>query len=284
FEEDAQVWGPNTSYQVVRGDLSDKRDWLEGQPVCPLLAQHHIAHVGVMNARSPFRITRNDQSGTFLLSCIQGRGRVLADGGWHEVSAGQTCLLPPFARNAFGCLLDEPWQFVWVRYLESRERSPVLSANSPVFSRHPNEPLLHAITGLWAESASQSSPAHMQIWCDLIQAYVMRFAQPHHGDPRLWKLWKKVETRIDWKWSLTELAHEACVSEEHLRRLCRKELGRSPMQHVTFLRMKRAAHLLATTDEKVETVCREVGYENPFTFSNTFKKWAGRRPSEHRRT
>ena len=55
------------------------------------------------------------------------------------------------------------------------------------------------------------------------------------------------------------------------------------MQHVTFLRMQRARHLLSTTDDKVESITRQIGYMNPHTLSNTFKKWIGWRPSEHRR-
>jgi hypothetical protein len=83
-------------------------------------------------------------------------------------------------------------------------------------------------------------------------------------------------------WTLSELAHAVHVSPEHLRRLCRKALGRSPMQHVIWLRMRKAAELLATTDAKIDAVSKAVGYENPFVFSNTFKKWIGWRPSEHR--
>jgi len=54
------------------------------------------------------------------------------------------------------------------------------------------------------------------------------------------------------------------------------------MQHLTYLRMRRAAELLTTTNDKVETIARAVGYENPFAFSNRFLKWVGVRPSEHR--
>jgi AraC-like DNA-binding protein len=67
-----------------------------------------------------------------------------------------------------------------------------------------------------------------------------------------------------------------------LRRLCRRELGRSPMHHVIFLRMRHAAKLLAATDDKIETIAGEVGYANPFVFSTTFKKWVGWRPSDYR--
>ena len=72
------------------------------------------------------------------------------------------------------------------------------------------------------------------------------------------------------------------LSGEHLRRLCRRELGRSPMHHVIFLRMQLAAKLLAQSDDKIDTIAKAVGYENPFVFSTTFKKWVGWRPSDYR--
>jgi YesN/AraC family two-component response regulator len=54
------------------------------------------------------------------------------------------------------------------------------------------------------------------------------------------------------------------------------------MHHVTYLRMRRAAELLSATGDKVETIAAKVGYQNPFVFSTTFKKWIGWRPSEQR--
>jgi len=117
---------------------------------------------------------------------------------------------------------------------------------------------------------------------ELIQYYVLRFAQPWHVDDRLWKVWEKVAASLGEGWTLAALAHEAHLSGEHLRRLCRRQLGRSPMHHVTYLRMRRAVELLTSTNDKVETIAATVGYQNPFVFSTTFKKWIGWWPSEHR--
>ncbi len=268
---------------IVRADVSDEREWLRDQPVCQLLAQLHIAHVGVLEAVAPFEISRPDQSGTFMLACFEGSGLVRADGQWRQVAAGQACLLPPFVTNAMKSTGREPWRICWVRYLESRESNPIVSAGSPVLGSYDPGPLLHAIRGLHAECTGGNAPATLHLWTELIHSYVIRFAHPHQADARLWKLWDAVEKSLAHPWTLEELAARACVCKEHLRRLCRDELGRSPMQHVTFLRMQRARHLLSTTDEKVETITRELGYTNPHTFSNTFKKWVGWRPSEHRR-
>lgn len=271
-----------TRSHVVRADSSDERDWLHGQPVCSLLRQHQIAHVEIVEAAPRFRMVRRDQSGTFMLACFGGQGLVLADGRWQEVTAGQACLLPPFATNGMKATGRGPWRMCGVRYRESRDSRPIVSQRSPVIGGFDPQPLRHAIEGLHAESAGSAIPASMHLWTELIHAYVLRFAEPHQTDPRLWKLWDRVNARPDHPWSLDELAEGACLGKEQLRKLCHHELGRTPMQHVTFLRMQRARHLLSTTSDKIEVVARAVGYANPFTFSNTFKKWTGWRPSEIR--
>jgi AraC-like DNA-binding protein len=279
---DVQIFGPKTSYRSVRAHGDDEQSWLASGSVCPLLQQHHIAHVGIMDAAAPFEVVRMNLSGTFMLACIEGEGVVLADGRWKTIRANQACLQPPFMRNALKCLPGKRWKFAWVRYDESREVRPIVSSHSPVTGPFDAVLLQSAIEGLYSESRGEASPALLYHWNELVHRYVVRFAQPHRQDGRLWQVWQKVEANLARPWTLSEIAAIACMSEEHLRRVCRQELGRSPMQHLTFLRFQRAQHLLSVTDDKVEVIARAVGFESAFTFSNTFKKWIGWRPSEQR--
>ena len=280
--QDIQILGSGTCYQVVRADPTDMRDWLQRGAVCPLLLQHHISHVGIMEAKPPFEVVRMDQSGTFMIACFEGEGVVLADGQWKRIRAGQACLQPPFVMNSLKCQPGKPWKFAWVRYRESRETRPIVSSLSPVTGAFNPAPLKAAIEGLHAEADGTKGASALHHWSELVHHYVLRFAQPHQVDSRLWRVWQCAEADLAKPWTLTELAGIACMSEEHLRRVCRKELGRSPMQHLTFLRLQRARHLLSVTDDKVEVVAHAVGFESAFTFSNTFKKWIGWRPSEQR--
>jgi len=55
------------------------------------------------------------------------------------------------------------------------------------------------------------------------------------------------------------------------------------MHQITYLRMRCAAELLASTQKTIEAIAEEVGYHNPFVFSNAFTKWIGWRPSLYRR-
>ena len=281
---DTHILGQDTETLIVRSTTPDPRRWMKDSPVCKLLEQRHILHAGIMLARPPFEVVRTDQSGTFFLACFGGSGSILSDGNWREVAAGEACLLPPHTVNALKVGDSEAWSFAWVRYLEPQGVVPIATAKSPARGEFDANPLKAAIEGLRGELAGDDSAAAVQHhWVELIHAYVLRFATPVDIDDRVWKAWAKVETDLGGEWSLDLIASEACMSPEHFRRLCLKAVGRSPIKHLTYLRMRRAAEILATTDDKVETVARALGYENQFAFSNTFLKWIGVRPSEHRK-
>ncbi|HSH96532.1 MAG TPA: AraC family transcriptional regulator [Roseimicrobium sp.] len=280
---ETHILGARTRQWVVRAGAEDRRPWLKDAPVCPALGQHHIAHAGIAEAVAPYRIVRMRQSGTYFLACFAGQGRILVDGRWQTCRAGTACLLPSHILNAFHADPSHGWEFCWVRYEASPERRPISTTASPVLAKFDAEPLRAAILGLYHECQGPFIPATQHHWAELIQTYVLRFARPTKLDERLSKLWDKVGADLGRNWSLSILAAESHLSSEHLRRLSRQHLGRSPMHQVTYLRMRRAAELLTSTGDKIETISTAVGYANPFVFSTTFKKWIGWRPSEHRK-
>jgi AraC-like DNA-binding protein len=278
---ETHVIGPGNRLWAVRASAEDSRPFLRRAPICTVLNRHHIAHLGVQAAVDTYRIVRTHQSGTFFLACLSGEGRVLADGRWQRVGPGTGCLLLPHMVNAFHVAPGRRWEFCWVRYQEAAHQQPIVPASSPRLARFHAEPLRHAILGLHHECLVEGAPELVDRWVDLIQGHVSQFVRPWQRDSRLAQLWEDVALKLADPWTLDDVARLAHMSGEHLRRICQRELGRSPMQHITFLRMRRAAELLASTQLKVEVVATEVGYQNPFVFSNTFKKWTGWRPSEY---
>ncbi len=279
---ETHIQGQPTYWRAVKAHERDRRAWLKGLPVCPTLESHRIAHTGVMVAGAPHRVVRMRQSGLYFLACLAGEGRVLVDGKWKTCGAGMAVTLPAFGVNAFHAVKGKAWKYCWVRYEAQPGQAGVAGASSPQMAAFEGAALWQAIEGLIDEAGGRAVPAAMFHWVELIQGYVERFSRPWQQDDRLARLWEQVAADVGRDWTLDELASRAFVSAEHLRRLCRKALGRTPMHHVTWLRMRKAAELLSTTPLKVETVAHAVGYQNPFVFSNTFKEWVGWRPSEHR--
>jgi AraC-like DNA-binding protein len=267
----------------VKAAHVESRPWIENFPVCPALNQYQLVHVGIMETTAPTRIVRTKQTTTYFLACFGGKGRVLIDGRWRNCSAGFASLLPAHTLNAFEAMRSLEWKFCWACYQQPAEQRPIAGIASPVMARFDARPLHSAIEGLTDECGTVAEPTMIQHWVDLIHGYVLRFAKPMQQDDRLQLLWERVVAHLEDHWTLPRLAREAGYSNEHLRRLCRRQLGRSPMHQVTYLRMRRAAELLANSGLTMEAIATEVGYHNPFVFSNAFTKWIGWRPSEYRR-
>lgn len=269
LQTETHIYGDDTRLTTVRAEH------------CEALASRHIAHVAVIDAATPYTIVRTRLSGSFLQVCLGGEGRTLLDGRWHRQGTGIASFAPAHALHAFHCLPDVRWQLCWVRFMPSSSRS-LAGAMTPGLTHFDGQPLQHAILGLAHEMSISADPGSCAAWVDLIERYVARIVDPWQREPRLNQMWKAVLADLGRDWKLDDLAGLANMSPEHLRRLCWKNFGRSPGKQLTTMRIAQAAHQLVTTSKKIEVVARNVGYINPFTFSNTFKRLTGFRPSEYR--
>lgn len=230
---------------------------------------------------APFRIVRTDLGGSYFLASLDGEGCVLVDGKWQPSLPGHAFLLPPGTMNAFFTPTGKRWRFCWVRFHEERDKPTVSRANSPVLARFDGQPLSMAIEGLRYECLGRATAVRIEDWIRLIRGYVALFASPNPADTRLWTLWESVAGELNHPWTIREMAAKLRLSEKQFQRLCQRELGRSPKQHLMWLRMRKAAELLLETNKKISSIAILVGYENPFVFSSTFKRMMGWTPSDY---
>ncbi len=235
-----------------------------------------------MHATAPYEIIRPHQTTTYFLACHRGQGQVLVDGRWRTCEAGTACLLPAHIRNGLRAVPGAAWDFSWVCYAQPAEQRPTADTAVPVLAMYDSLPLRLSLEGLLHECAHGARPAALEHWVALVHEAVSQFVKRSSLDARLVALYQHVAARLREDWTLERLAAEAGCSREHLRRLCHLEIGRSPMHHVIYLRLRRAAELLAATNEKVETIAQAVGYEDPFVFSKAFHKWVGWTPTDYR--
>ncbi len=256
--------------------------WVLKASDCKALAIHRIAHLGIEEAVVPYERVRLHPQGSFIMIVVEGSGRVLLDGRWQTIHKGTACMAPPRVPNAFHALPGKKWRLLWLRYDEPEFVTPLVSAASPIKLKIDVAQLLPAWEGLRAEWQTTHDAKAMHCWIELVQLHARRLAEPWRRDERLRALWAMVEQRIAENWCVASLAHEAHVSEEHFRRLCWKELGRSPMAHLTSLRVQAAQSLLGTTNDKLEFIAKLVGYQSPIAFSRAFRSWIGCHPSDYR--
>jgi AraC family transcriptional regulator len=79
------------------------------------------------------------------------------------------------------------------------------------------------------------------------------------------------------------LAGLARLSEHHFCRTFKQSFGVPPHQYHVQQRMERAKVLLADRTASVTDIALTLGYSQPSSFSNAFRKMTGWTPTEYRR-
>ncbi|MFF8609604.1 GlxA family transcriptional regulator [Streptomyces sp. NPDC015346] len=118
-----------------------------------------------------------------------------------------------------------------------------------------------------------------------------RTSQTAYVDPRLLpqpgrefsqRVMRRLDQNLAERYDLAALADAFGVSTRTLLRRFADETGRSPLAHLQASRVRRARHLLETTDRTVAAVATAVGYQDPGTFAALFARHTGHRPNAYR--
>ena len=88
-----------------------------------------------------------------------------------------------------------------------------------------------------------------------------------------------INNNYDKELNLDLLSRIRFTSKFHLLRLFKKYYGQTPKQYLTAKRMEKAKELLKI-GMNVSTVCFEIGFESPSSFSTLFKNREGLTPVE----
>ena len=84
--------------------------------------------------------------------------------------------------------------------------------------------------------------------------------------------------------TLDDIAAHAGVSTRTLIRRFREQTGTTPLQWLHRTRIRRAQHLLETTQHSVERIAAQAGFGSPTAFRDRFKRIAGVSPHAYRRS
>ena len=79
--------------------------------------------------------------------------------------------------------------------------------------------------------------------------------------------------------SVEELSHELGMSRAHLYKKLLQITGKTPIEFIRVIRLKRAAQLLRESQQNVSEIAYQLGFNNPKYFSKYFKDEFGVLPS-----
>lgn len=117
----------------------------------------------------------------------------------------------------------------------------------------------------------------------LLSVLFHRSRPAKHPGPAVQCCLEYMQLHFSEKISLEFLGNLTGYSAIHILRLFKNDMGQSPHEYLSALRMKRARQLLSDTDVPVSRLAIDCGFSSESYFHAMFKKQSGMSPGEYRR-
>lgn len=119
---------------------------------------------------------------------------------------------------------------------------------------------------------------------DLIVSYVIVYCSNSEFSEPVEQIRNSIlQNYTDPEYALDEYIHSLPFHYDYLRKVFKKEMGMSPLEYMTSLRMKNAERLLSTmwtSGYAIGEIAQMCGFENALYFSRVFKKYYGSSPTQ----
>lgn len=225
---------------------------------------------------------------------IEGKGTLKINEETYSLEAGDLFIIPKNKSTFYQADEHEPWHYCWLG-IDGYQANTYLSQSDLMTHYHlknithsdfyrqfcslydlaqsgQDTPpyfnltgqlylMLHHLTQDFPKKKSDSIP-HSQVYCQQAITYMSHY----YGQPI----------------TITEVCHSLNLSRGYLHKIFIKEIGQSPKQFLSALRLNKACQLLAETSYSITIIAHSVGYEDVLTFSKAFKKSFNLSPSRYR--
>ena len=240
-----------------------------------------------------------------------GEARTLINNKVYTLKPGKLYLIPPFTLHNDEC--DSYFSLYYIHFYEKNTRKesifdkydfPVevdaelleLLLIQRLLSINPGRHLQHIDPGLYDNMPTFSQyiaenrrlPLHSVVETQgILQQLISRFLEkakmkPGYKDVRINMCLKYIHENTDKDISISLLADIACITEDHLIRIFKREMNCTPLKYINGKKMEKAQLLLLTTDLPVREVALELLIDNVSYFNRIFKKHTGKTPQKYR--
>ena len=235
---------------------------------------------GCSNLSGRYCVARSSPLEHTLFYTLSGQGKLVTEHNQYTLTANTLIVLP--AKQGFEVKIDAAhWDVIWLNLANTNRWKHLNLVEALVLYDQKLQPLHFAMELLYSESNATLREGVMPILSHYLNTTLQSEPQIG-GHNRLTSLFLEVEERLQFDWTIDAMCEQVHYSAPHLHRLCQAQFGKSPMQQLIYLRIKRAKSLLLNTRWPVAHIAAYVGYPNIFNFSKRFKKSVGVSPTDFR--
>jgi len=151
---------------------------------------------------------------------------------------------------------------------------PSLYDNMPTFSQY-----IANNNRMTLQAAIETQGILLQLVSRFFEAAKIK---SRHTDARVTKCLQYIHENTDKDISIKQLANIACLTEDHLIRIFKKEMSTTPLKYIHTKKMEKAQLLLITTEMPIRDIALELSMDNTSYFNRIFKQYTGKTPSQYK--
>ena len=226
---------------------------------------------------------------------LSGKGTLRVGERLYHLHGNQAFLLKPEETALYQADAKDPWRYCWVSFNGPSAQDCMDAAGFPkgvnacdcYVDASEFLMLVWKLLG-YGENTLPNELRRLSLTLEFIALMIesgVRGAQPrrHDDSPDLY-----VDHALDLiraryaSVKINDIAKVIGINRSYLTSIFKKRTGFSPQEYLLRYRLSKACQLLLTTGQPIQEVARQIGYENPMTFSKMFKSAYGVSPSEYR--
>ena len=257
----------------------------------------YLTLCGIEKCLPGYRFNAEDRTGFHLHVILAGKGILSVEGKQIALKEGQMFVTKPGEATWYRADEKEPWEYCWMafdgnlaeRYVKEAGFGPgtnwrncqqdyrrygalvrwILDKPEMTLANdiHRLATLLKYIATA-VEDNQMSTGAERHVKTDYIDTYVeyaVNYIRANFSTAKV-----------------SDVAHYIGIHRSYLTSIFRKKLGVSPQEYLMQVKLEKAKQLLLDSQAPVQEVSQMVGYENPLTFSKSFKNRYGLSPKAFR--
>ncbi len=232
-----------------------------------------------------------------LMATVSGQGYAASGSVHQDLGPGDIVAYAPNIPQDYRCHAEaEHWEFYWAHFDADHDwqnflELPALCPGLVYLHIEQEELFGHIIDELhfMHQEARRPQASNFRLAKNALERALIYIdsANPQRTDAqtdqRIQYALNFMADHLDKSLSLEQIASACHTSTSRLAHLFKQEMGMSPIKFHERQRLNRAARLLVATDHSITSIAHEIGFDDPFYFSNRFRARFQKSPRQWRK-
>ena len=289
---------------MKKGDEMNTKSSLYVTPKVRCLIYHerltddlYLQYCGIEQCLPDYYFDADGRDGYHLHVILQGKGKLFVDGNIKNLHFGQMFITKPGENTWYKADTNDPWVYCWMTFDGNIAKRCVEDAGFVeginVLDCQTDPRHFHSIVASVLDQA-ELSPSNVYLSTGQLLRFISAAIHSYYATENRSRKNRKfpaddyVRYAADYIQAnyatarITDVAKYVGLHRSYLTNLFKTKTGISPQEYLIQCRLQQGCKLLKETNNPIQEISHQIGYENPLTFSKTFKSVYGVSPREYR--